>query len=457
MRGGLGPFSPPRAERTVQVMAELHGVLKRRDRPVARAVVVFASAGVVALLAVALAANVASRNAGTDFAIHDARRDAAVLARTAIEPTLTDSLLQSQPAAVAAMDREVRRRVLDADLVRVKLWRSDGRVVYSDEPRLIGTIYTLASDELDAFRTGAAAADVSDLARPENRFERRFVKLLEVYQPVHTPDGSSLLFEAYYRYDAVIADGRNVWQHFAPIMLGALVGLEALQIPLAWSMARRLHSGERRRQRLLRRAIDASEAERRRIASDLHDGVVQDLASVSYSLAAIDGAVAGTDREVLRDAAAGTRRSIRALRSLLVEIYPPSLRDAGLEAALSDLAAPLATHGVEARLELGEDLGLPPEVEALLYRSAQEALRNVVAHARARTVHVSVSRADHTAVLDVVDDGVGFDPAAVADRPVEGHVGLRVLADLVAEAGGHLDVTSRPGGGARVHLEVPTR
>ena len=124
---------------------------------------------------------------------------------------------------------------------------------------------------------------------------------------------------------------------------------------------------------------------------------------------------------------------------MLVEIYPPSLRDAGLRAALSDLASPLAAHDIEATVDLPEDLQFPADVEALLYRAAQEAIRNVVTHARARHV------------------GVGFDPKRLANRPAEGHVGLRVLADLAADAGGRFEVVSHPGNGTRVHLEVPTR
>jgi len=310
---------------------------------------------------------------------------------------------------------------------------------------------------MNSFATGATAADVSDLSRPENRFEKPFGKLLEVYQPVHTPSGATLLFETYFRYDAVSAGGRRAWKDFAPITLLALVGLEALQIPLAWSMARRLRSGQERQEVLLRRAIEASDAERRRIASDLHDGVVQDLATVSYLLASIEGEVEESTRGVLHDAAAGTRRSIRALRSLLVEIYPPSLQDAGLHAALSDLAAPLGAHGIEANVDLADDLQFPPGIEALLYRATQEAVRNVVAHSRAHRVDIILTRPDHTAVLDVVDDGVGFDPAHSAAQPVPGHVGLRVLNDLVGEAGGSVAVTSRLGDGTRVHLEVPIR
>ena len=423
----------------------------------ARAVATFTLAGLVALVGVGFATYAASRHAGTDSAVRDARRDTALLARAAVGPALTDALTGAAPDAVTAMDDVVHQRVLDQDLVRVKLWRSDGLIVYSDEARLIGTSYTLGDDEKDAFRTGATAADVSDLTRPENRFEQPFGKLLEVYEPVRTPNGSTLLFETYFRYDAVTAGGRRAWNDFAPIVFFALVGLEALQIPLAWSMARRVRAGQARQEVLLRRAVEASDAERRRIASDLHDGVVQDLASVSYSLASIDGKIADGGRDALRDAADGTRRSIRALRSLLVEIYPPSLRDAGLRAALSDLTAPLTAHGITVNLELPTDVQFSPDVEALLYRATQEAVRNVVAHARAHHLDIRLTRPDHRAVLDIVDDGVGFDAAEVTTRPAEGHVGLRVLKDLVGDAGGGVDITTAPGSGTHIHMEVPSR
>jgi two-component system NarL family sensor kinase len=437
------------------VMAQIAEASTGPPRPVARAVAAFGVAGAAALVAVALGTSVASRRAATDIAVRDARRDAVVVARTAVEPALTDGLLDGDPAAVDELDAVVRQRVLDTDLVRVKVWSADGRILYSDEPRLIGSRYALGAEDLDAIRTGGVAADVSDLTRPENRFERPFGKLLEVYLAIRTPGGTAVLFEPYYRYNAVTVGGRQVWGDFAPIMLGALIGLESLQIPLAWSMARRLRSGQVRQERLLRRAVEASDAERRRIAGDLHDGVVQDLASVSYTLAAIEGDVPGPSRDALREAAAGTRRSIRALRSLLVEIYPPSLQDAGLRAALSDLTAPLAAHGVEATIDLPDDMHLPVDVEALLYRAAQEALRNVVAHSQAHRVGIRLSRPDHAAVLEVEDDGVGFDSAKAATRGRLGHVGLRVLGDLAADAGGRCEVTSRPGEGTRVLVEMP--
>ena len=451
----FGPGGPGLGSPTLGLMTSLVPGRRRSTRPVARAVGTFALAGVIALVLLATGAASRSRKAATSLAISNARRDAEVVARAAVEPEVTDALVAGDPAAVARLDAVVRGRVLDADLVRVKMWTGDGRIVYSDESRLIGGQYTLAKDDLAALSTGVGAADVSDLSRPENRFERPFNKLLEVYQPVRTPGGQPLLFEAYYRYDTVASSGRRIWGEFVPLMLGSLIGLEALQIPLAWSMARRLRAGQEYQERLLRRAVESSDAERRRIARDLHDGVVQDLAGVSYALAAVGGHVDDEGSPVLADAAGATRRSIRALRSLLVEIYPPSLRDAGLAAALSDLVAPLAGNGIDASIDLAADLRFPTDVEALLYRSAQEAVRNVVAHAQAHHVSITLERPDHCAVLEVRDDGVGFDPAVAAQRPGQGHVGLQLLADLVGDAGGKFAVSSPATGGTAVRVEVP--
>jgi signal transduction histidine kinase len=172
---------------------------------------------------------------------------------------------------------------------------------------------------------------------------------------------------------------------------------------------------------------------------------------VAYSLAAAR-AIAPPDLEpTLDESAVETRRAIRELRSLLVDIYPPELHREGLEAALTDLLAPCSARGLETELEV--DAGqLPPEIEALFFRATQESLRNVVKHADARHVAVEVARRDGVATLHIEDDGVGFDIAGQAD---DAHFGLRLLGGLVEEAGGELDVESAPGRGTTIRVKVP--
>ena len=426
--------------------------------PVARPIAQFFLVGLVAVAVVGIATAVAARRVGQREAIVDARTTTLVKAQTVVEPLVTDGLATAQPAAVRRVDTAVRHGVLDRSLVRVKIWTRDGLIVYSDDSRLAGTSYHLGADEIAALDKGVIEAEVSDLRKPENRYDRSFHKLLEVYLPIRTPSGQRLLFEAYYRYSAVSASGTRIWKSFAPISIGALVALELIQIPIAWSLARRLRERQRERERLLRQALEASDNERRRIAGDLHDGVVQDLAGVAFSLAGAsrqEHAPAATTA-LLDRSAAQVRDSIKSLRSLLVDIYPPSLADAGLGSALTDLLAGVESRGVTTSLDI-DALREPirEDVARVLWRAAQEAVRNVLSHARATSVRVRAATSDDVAELDVVDDGTGFDDETMRERVAAGHVGLRALRDLVASSGGDVRIDSTPGVGTAVHVEVP--
>jgi two-component system NarL family sensor kinase len=414
----------------------------------------FAIAGLVALVFVVAFTAFASRRVGTEQAIDEAKQVAYVSSVGLVAPVLGDDLLTMERAALDRVDAVVREHVLRGSLVRVKIWRSDGTIVYSDEPRLIGERFALGDDERAVLTGGEQGAEVSDLSGPENRFETES-KLLEVYSRTETPSGTPLLFEAYFRYSGVSEVGRHLWSQFAPTTIGALVVLQLVQIPLAWSMARRLQSAQRERERLLRSALDASDTERRRIASDLHDGVVQELTGVSLTLAA-QGRGESIDRQQVLDASAAVRGAVKSLRSLLVEIYPPNLLDEGLQSALGDLLSGVAGRGVETRLDV--DLGettVGPEVSAVVYRAAQEALRNVVTHSGAAHARVELRIGDGTLRLVVDDDGRGFSPGDIDARAALGHVGLRTLAGLVADLGGTLDVRSAPGEGTRFAVTIP--
>src|SRR3954447_9868446 len=106
-----------------------------RRWPVARPIVQFFLVGLIAVALVGIATAVASRRVGQREATVDARTTTLLKAQTAVEPTLTNGLLSRKPAAVAKVDAVVRKQVLDSSLIRVKIWRRDGLIVYSDEPR----------------------------------------------------------------------------------------------------------------------------------------------------------------------------------------------------------------------------------------------------------------------------------------------------------------------------------
>jgi signal transduction histidine kinase len=426
---------------------------------IAREVTKFVAASLAASLVFVLASLLLLRHLGRTEAVRESRVTARLAAAGIVEPNLEDGLLRGDPGAIARLDRVVQERILSNDIVRVKIWSDDGRILYSDEPQLIGARYALGEEEQEVLDSGAVDAALSDLEEAENRFERAEGDLLEVYSRVRTPDGTPLLFEVYERYGSVVASGRRIWLSFLPALLAALVLLWVVQVPLAYRLARRVREGDEEREILLRRALDASNDERRRIAADLHDGVVQNLAGVSYSLAAAleSAPSAHADPELratLEESAATTRGIMQRLRALLLAIHPPNLRKSGLEPALADVIAPLERRGIQAELEVERALSLTPETETMIFRAAREAVRNVLDHAEATRVAVRVESSNGATRLTVEDDGTGFDHAERARRREEGHIGLELLEELAAHENARVDIRSEPGRGTSFVLEV---
>jgi signal transduction histidine kinase len=150
-----------------------------------------------------------------------------------------------------------------------------------------------------------------------------------------------------------------------------------------------------------------------------------------------------------------TRGALAELRALIFELQPGALAEEGLVAALAKQAAALgARQGLVIEVD-GPEAPLPigPEVEAQLYRLGQEALANVGKHARASRARVRIAAADAVVSVEVADDGRGFDPAAVGPE----HFGLRSMRGRIADLGGRLEVTSAPGRGTTLRVEIPAQ
>jgi signal transduction histidine kinase len=424
------------------------------------AVVRFMIASVLAIVVVVVGGFFALRSVTIKEAVRATRSSVEAQGRLITAAGLSDELLRGDPAAIARLDRVVRTQVLDPTVVRVKIWSRDGTVMYSDEPRLIGRHYELAAADVALFDHGDAEAELSDVSAPENRYERGRGQLLEAYTIIHAPNGTPLLFEIYRSFSSVTADGQRLLRAQAPPIIGGLLVLILFQVPLAWSLGRRLQRGHRDRAKLLANAVDASAQERRRIASDLHDGVVQNVAGVAFGLAPLaqkaERRGEDEDADELRRSIAQLQQGVRDMRTLLVEIHPPNLESVGLEAALQDLLSPLASHGIATTLRIDAKHRGSASVDALVYRAAREAIRNVQAHAGARSIDVRVICPQPGAVrLIVSDDGRGF---AARDRELagdNGHLGLTLLSGLVEQAGGLLTVDSAPGAGTTVVLDWP--
>ena len=212
----------------------------------------------------------------------------------------------------------------------------------------------------------------------------------------------------------------------------------------------------RRLREIAIRAIDAGEAERKRLSRDLHDGTAQALAAVLVQLRVVrktaDPATAAS-LEGIADQLAG---SINELRMLAQGLRPPALDMIGLSAAIQAHARNVTETGavrVDTRIE-GVDGALQPESELALYRLIQEALLNVVRHSRSDQARVEVERNSGHVVATVADEGRGFD---VDDALVSGALGLFGMHERASYVGGRVTVRSAPGQGTRVRIEIPLR
>jgi signal transduction histidine kinase len=415
---------------------------------------------VVVLVGVALFGSSASRRVAEDQAVAVAAQRAALLAEVVVQPVLSDGLVTQDPKAVQRLAEAVNKHVVGKDISRVKFWTAKGLVVYSDDARLIGQTFPLSDDQQAVLADSTPRAEVTNLDKPENTLERSEGKLLEVYRPLRTPNGAVLVMETYSPYSTVNRATWQLWRGFTPITLASLLALMVLLLPVVGHLLRRLRRSQDQREALLERAVQASAEERRRIAATLHDGVVQDLVGVSLAVAGAAGrAAAAGQADVAADMAAAARTvrtSVGGLRSLLADIYPPSLNTMGLEAALQDLVASTRSRGLEVGLDCPQGAGknLSKERERLLFRIVQECLNNAVRHSAASRVDVGLAEEDGALVLDVVDDGRGFDADGLVRSPKQRHFGLRLMADAARQGGSDLRVVSTPGAGTHWQLRM---
>jgi signal transduction histidine kinase len=204
-----------------------------------------------------------------------------------------------------------------------------------------------------------------------------------------------------------------------------------------------------------RRSLAAAEAERHRWARELHDETLQALGGLKVLMsgaARLDDPAAM--RDAMQEASEQLTGDIAGLRSLIAELRPPALDQLGLAPALASLAQRTATAhrlDIRTRIELPEDRRPAPEVETTIYRIVQESLTNVIKHARAASVELTVRRVGDAIELSVADDGVGFAPEAATG----GGFGLAGMRERVELAGGQLDLAPRGGGGTVVHARLP--
>ena len=199
---------------------------------------------------------------------------------------------------------------------------------------------------------------------------------MEVYVSSSATNGTPLIFEAYYDDDPVRDQQQAVLYSMVPPLLLALAALQLAQLPPAVRLARGIQDHQVTRNRLLKRAVEASDLERRRIARDLHDEVIQDLSGLGYALESEEFHGPPEQRPVLGGARTILQQSVRALRAMTQELYPPDLEQLGLRTSLERLAEPHQERGLTVHLLIPDDVPLGRGSSALLYRVAREALSN---------------------------------------------------------------------------------
>ncbi|WP_341229249.1 sensor histidine kinase [Nocardioides salarius] len=413
----------------------------------------------VLVAAIFVATNVIADDAARDAARAQAESVSELLAQTTAEPYVAAGLLSGKPGAYDKFFRKAPNLLQARDVDSVDLFAPDGTLVYSqDDPDAVPIIsrerYALSSAQQRVLREGGTGSELADPASPRSLDragdERGLVK---IFTRIETETGEPVLFVAYWALDGLEEGRSEIFGAFRWITLGPLVLLSLISAVMLGLLTTQVRRAGRERERLLEAAMTASDAERRRIARDLHDGVVQDLAGTAFSLSAVsrDLEVPPHLRGRLAGAGDSLRDGLRSLRSLLAEIHPPDLHGKGLASAVADLLAPVSAAGITASASVEDVEDAPAAEVAMLWRVTQEAVRNTVRHAEASTLAVTVRGTGSGSLLEVVDDGIGFDQAC--HRGPE-HFGLTGLRSLVADAGGRLEVRSAPGEGTIVRLEV---
>jgi two-component system, NarL family, sensor histidine kinase UhpB len=207
---------------------------------------------------------------------------------------------------------------------------------------------------------------------------------------------------------------------------------------------------ERERRASMHRVLAAQEAERRRIAQELHDQIGQNLTAVVLELRRVRARIDGGEAEALADAQELARETLEEVRRISYDLRPAALDDLGLASALRSLCTGIEKRaGIAVEVEVRDALpALDGQVELAVYRVAQEALTNAARHARCRTVRVFLGPVDDDVVLRVADDGVGMDGGFPGG-------GLRGMRERAVAVGALFEARSARGRGVEISMRIP--
>lgn len=230
---------------------------------------------------------------------------------------------------------------------------------------------------------------------------------------------------------------------------------------IAELQAAQLHESQQREQlraQLFRRIVGAQEAERQRIARDLHDETGQSLTAIGMGLRGLANETDAKKRHTtLTQLQSLTSDSIRELQRIISDLRPAHLDDLGLSATLRWYASRIhELTAIQVRVDIeGNEPALDDAVKITIFRIVQEALNNIIKHARATTVNVKIHYFEKDVRIHVFDNGIGFDIKEVQNRIGRVSLGLAGMEERAALLGGGVTVSSRPGYGTEVEAVIP--
>lgn len=418
------------------------------------ALVRFSLLSMLALVALGLTTAWQSDSFAERESVRDARQQTQRIAQFAVAPLVTVGARAEDPEALADMDRLLGERVREGAVVRLRVWDATGRVIWADERRLVGRRFDLPEEvtQILGGDDSVIAPDEPLIIVPDSDGDPPVVA---VYAGASDPDGAPFLVEAHLSEASIGVQRDSLRLRVLVLGLGGLVLFQLLVVPLAYSLARRVDVGRQQRMEVVARSLRAWHVERRRLAQELHDGVIQDLSAATYAVPVVAGALPpGRDGDLARANAdhvvAALRHALQALRSLAFDLLPPDLAGSGLLTALGRLTDRAAEAGLDVRVDLADDLELSQSASALVYRVVREGVRNVVRHAQADHVAVRVAREGPLVMTEVRDDGLGLSRADGADGAAaspDGRLGLPLLREMLHDVDGTLTVVTPHVGG----------
>jgi signal transduction histidine kinase len=373
-------------------------------------------------------------------------------------------------AIARAMVRPARLMVVDEPVVTLSFAINKTLLGLIQEWRASGTAVIIASSSLDDL---FAVTDRLVVLRDGRKVAERLTDAttveeivgLVVGSPEHEPITPIIwALDSYYR----ARQQAEQLRHQQTLLESNLAAQDTLNKQLVEQLAQQLHSLDSVNvalQEAQRRLMTEREEERKLLARELHDDIIQDLLSVSFSLEDLAGRLespaAGPADDELQELRFTIRQLIESLRRICGDLRPPTLDSLGLGAAIQSYAHDWSERtGIALKLDVAPDLGrLPEDTELSVFRIVQEGLRNVHKHSDASAVTLCVEHTTPRSLrISLSDDGRGvsesFDLATLIKQ---GHYGLLGVSERVALLGGRLQLRSQSSGGLCLEVEIPHR